>query len=170
MVEKKEDLEEEKERVLAWKKRREARKLKRQREPTDESSPTVEKDEDDFSNLLMDNITDDKGDGHDSEQEGGAHYVPLSKRKKMETETVQKHRRRFRQKLGKDDGDDENDSDADHNGGKNKKEENEEQQQVESLLESAAALQQSLTNEQKEQKVKDTEEARIMREASKVQT
>ncbi|CAJ1947225.1 unnamed protein product [Cylindrotheca closterium] len=176
MVEKKEDLEEEKERVLAWKKRREARKLKRQREPTDDGddgSPTTtaqNKDEDDFSSLLMEASTiNNMGDEN---EEADAQYVPLSKRKKMETETVQKHRRRFRQKLGKDDGDDENDSDAegDNNGKKkNKKEDTEEQQQVESLLESAAALQQSLTQEQKDQNVKDTEEARIMKEASKVQ-
>lgn len=102
---------------------------------------------------------DDDGDVEDS-------FVPISKRKRMEDELLGGHRRRFRNR-----GKESSDMLEGEEGDKNKEgKEQEQEEQVESLLESAAALQKTLTEEQRAEKQQNEEEERIMKEASKVQT
>ena len=132
--------------LLAWRKKRQERKQKKAREDEmTDSFEAVDAEEDDDENS----------------------FVPLSKRKRVEDELVKGNRRRFRQKRSGNEADDEN-------LGEDEKEaraiDQAQEDNVESLLESAAALQETLTEEQRAEKQRKEEEDRIMKEASKVQT
>lgn len=136
----------EQDKVSAWKKRRQERK----QQSKEEEEASI------FSNVINEN-------DHETE------FVPLSRRRRLEDELLQGSRRRFRQKVGSN-GKDETIENTEKEERCNSYDKQNGEQGVESLLESAAALQKSLTEEQKVEKQKDDEEERIMREASKVQT
>ena len=162
--------------LSSWKKEREKRK--RERRKQDASG-----DDDDFAFLAQDmgGVNESSNNVSDDEK----HFVPLAKRKRLEKEALiggMAHRRRHiglaengsiadidndieiavKANGDNDESDEINDGD---NGDKTVDPKN-----VESLLESASALQEALTEEERAEKLRQEEEARIMKEASKVQT
>lgn len=136
--------------LLAWKKKRAERQKK-----------SDEKQGDDFFN--------------DDDNEDEAPFVPLTKRRRMEQEVLLKeggglaHRRRLLQTKNKDEEAVVEEENNDTNEGEGEGEA-EEQKKVESLLESAAALHKSLTQDERKDLQRKEEEGRILKESSKVQT
>jgi len=168
--------------LLAWRKKREERQRKRQQQQH-------QNDDGGLGAFFGDDIQDETLTGaedkyDDDDDDGGpVSFVSLGKRKKLEDleELIPAHRRRKLANAtsemsttnmpggdssGPTDGNNAND------GGTNEENEaeNADQEKVESLLESASALQQTLTAEQRAEKERKEEESRILREASKVQT
>mmetsp|Transcript_51088 Transcript_51088/g.123316 ORF Transcript_51088/g.123316 Transcript_51088/m.123316 type:complete len:684 (-) Transcript_51088:125-2176(-) len=163
--------------LLAWRKKREERQRKRQQQQH-------QNDDGGLGAFAGDGIQDETLTGaadNEDDDDGPASFVPVGKRKKLEDleELIPAHRRRKLANAtseisttnmpggdssGPTDGNNTND------GGSNEENENADQEKVESLLESASALQQTLTVEQRAEKERKEEESRILREASKVQT
>ncbi|KAG7363759.1 DEAD/DEAH box helicase domain protein [Nitzschia inconspicua] len=172
-----------------WKRKKEARLLMSRRRRNDDVKNewdllyrNKDDDDDDHNNI----INNEKEEEDDDDV-----FVPLSKRKKMEQEAILgklAHRRRL---LSKGEGGDDDDDDDDvhdnhnnHNDDNNKnnpnnnnteEEEKDDDDQpntarVQSLLESANALHGTMTEEERRQQQRQEEEARILKEASKVQT
>lgn len=154
--------------LLAWKKQRAQKKQQQQ--------DTNERDE--FAALL-----DEEGDKRykgNTVDDDDVPYVPLAKRKKLEKEALiggMAHRRRH---LGFDNTNDkaieETKTAGDENNNNNDDDDSSAEQAaadpktVESLLDSVSALHDSLTEEERAERLRKEEEARIMKEASKVQT
>lgn len=162
---------------LAWKKKREERKRQRegQFDPVDESN---------HASASTDNPVIGEFDGDDIGSDGSgvdAPFVPLSKRKKLETEALigtMAHRRRM---IGMDGGgfNGKKGGDGDLHDAEIKVLDGEDRQgeepaadakKVESLLESAQALHNTMTEAERSEQQRNEEETRILREASKVQT
>jgi hypothetical protein len=179
--------------LSAWKKVREKRKRDRQKQRQEDEAG----DQDNFAALPRtldgDNIHDGyvNGVGEPSNKaiDDDVPFVPLVKRKRLEKEALiggMAHRRRHigmanvegvdqvttdlegevegvvKTYIDNDDKGQENDD--------NNQDEIADPRKVESLLDSATALQESLTEEERAEKQRKEEEARIMKEASKVQT
>ncbi len=178
--------------LSAWKKEREKRKRERRKQRQEDNAV----DEDDLALLARTLESDKYGRGiggvdqfsnDDSDDE--APFVSLAKRKRLEKEVLVRgmaHRRRhiginntetdngiaadngnntdtaLRKNTDNDESDQVNDEDNENTTANPKK--------VESLLESATALQEALTEEERAEKLRNEEESRIMKEASKVQT
>lgn len=163
--------------LASWKRERERRKKERQKQRQQDGAGN----EDDFALLAqgMDDLNETTNDENDDETP----FVPLAKRKRLEKEVLlggMAHRRRH---IGLANNEDENGSSTARN---NEETENNEEsnpthdsddedkaadpKKVESLLESASALQESLTEEERAERLRKEEEARILKEASKVQT
>ena len=181
--------------MSAWKKMREHRK----RERRDHGRNDEHGDEDSFAALALtlDNDSNhneymgglrESSDNHDNIED---EFVPIAKRKRLEEVALisgMTHRRRqigindietgdkdtnnmgnsdiLVTKKKNDDEDGNNNSDVDSNNIDN----NVDPKKVESLLDSATALQETLTEEERAEKLRKEEETRIMKEASKVQT
>jgi len=186
--------------VLAWKKRRAERQRKKQQERAEKEDDfaalagAMDGERNQHQNQNQNEIgsknADNDDENDDENDDDNDVYVPLAKRKKLEKEALIgriSHRRRH---LGLDDaghetarvttdagGDeartnsdvnnknDDNDNDDDNEGEKQA-----DPKKVESLLDSATALHDALTEEERAEKLRGEEEARIMKEASKVQT
>ena len=165
--------------LSAWKKERERRKRERQKQRQEEEDG----DEDDFALLAqgMGGANEPSNTVSDDEMP----FVPLAKRKRLEKEVLiggMAHRRRhigLTENGSKADIDNNTETVAKVNGENNESDQinhddNEDKtadpKKVESLLESATALQEALTEEERAEKLRKEEEARIMKEASKVQT
>jgi ATP-dependent RNA helicase DDX41 len=136
--------------VLAWKRKREERKKRQQADDEDNA----------WGGMLQ-----------ESEENEDETFIPLAKRKKMEQEALlgkMAHRRRM---LGQEDGVTQQQA-ADSKGQKSADGDDDQpdKAKVQSLLESASALHGALTEEQRAEKQRQEEEARISKEASKVQT
>ena len=169
--------------LASWKRERERRKRERQKQRQQDGSGN--KDDFDFLAQGMVELDEASNNGNDDE----VPFVPLAKRKRLEKEVLiggMAHRRRH---IGLVNTEDENGSGADTNhnhgteagGSENNEDSNQvsdgddegttsDPKKVESLLESASALQESLTEEERAEKLRKEEEARILKEASKVQT
>jgi len=189
-TEKKETTEDE---LSAWKKEREKRKRERRnRQQEDKAGDEYEfallaraLDNDKNHNGRMDGVDESLNRANDDD----VPFVPLAKRKRLEKEALiggMAHRRRHigmpdvetenggkcdiengGQGVAKNDADNDN-SDQDDDG--NNEDKNADPKKVESLLDSATALQEALTEEERAEKSRKEEESRIMKEASKVQT
>lgn len=111
-------------------------------------------------------------------------FVSAAKRRRIEQEALLQEGGRGRRLALKDDSDDNDDDDEEKNDGGNRRKQHSSKKrnvdskenetsappQEESLLDQAAALQKSLTEQQKKELARKEEEARILKEASKVQT
>ncbi len=178
--------------MSAWKKEREKRKRERRKEREEDRDG----DDDDFALLVrsLEGAKDNAGAGRadgisndDSDDE--APFVSLAKRKKLEREVLIRGMAHRRRHIGIDNIESENggdiNNDNNNDAGTRKDADNAESDQVddsdneqaiadpkkvESLLESATALQESLTEEERAEKLRKEEESRILKEASKVQT
>ncbi|KAG7342560.1 DEAD/DEAH box helicase domain protein [Nitzschia inconspicua] len=172
-----------------WKRKKEARLLSRRRRRNDDdvnnewdllhpqNKDDDDDDDDDDADKSMNNEEEENDDDDD--------FVPLSKRKKMEQEAILgklAHRRRLLSKgEGGDDDNNNNNNNNNHhqddnnNTNNSTKEDDDVDDQpntarVQSLLESANALHGTMTEEERQQQQRQEEEARILKEASKVQT
>eukprot|EP00934_Nitzschia_sp_Nitz4_P007379 Nitzschia sp. Nitz4//scaffold296_size27349//25745//27235//NITZ4_008203-RA/size27349-processed-gene-0.19-mRNA-1//1//CDS//3329546282//7369//frame0 len=136
--------------VSAWKKKREARKRRQQ-----ESNP-----EDEFLNLVAD-------DDDDKEE-----FVPFAKRRREEQLSLLENTRHSHRRRGipNEEVEAQQQEDNTNTNPTESAPETDSAQNVESLLESAAALNQTLTEEERAAQQRKEEEERILREASKVQT
>lgn len=179
--------------LSAWKEVREKRKRERQKQRQEGKAGN----EDAFAALAhtldSDNNRDGDLDGVDKslndDHDDDVPFVPLAKRKRLEKEALiggMAHRRRHIgmatvenenggtiaienggeavAKKNSDNGDSDQDNDDDN------EDKNADPKKVESLLDSATALQEALTEEERAEKLRKEEESRIMKEASKVQT
>ncbi|CAB9527790.1 Putative DEAD-box ATP-dependent RNA helicase 43 [Seminavis robusta] len=166
-----------------WKKRREARRRQRKAAPSEEE-------------LLLTSVEDDNNDDDDAKVEPEV-IVPLSKRRRLEQEKLLKDsmnsggNRRKQKVIDSLGGQNNNNNDnntkkssnsvrfAEETEEKNSKGEGGDKKDsddapsdthVESLLERATALQQTLTDAERQEAKRKEEEERILRESSKVQT
>jgi ATP-dependent RNA helicase DDX41 len=162
-------------RLEAWKKKREERKRRQQQQMEQDDFLAVEQaqEEEDEGNGDGDGGADNENDDDDK-----AEFVPFAKRRREEQLALLEqdryaHRRRILQTGGDSDGGEEEHptkkSKGGEEGGEANVEEEASQEKVESLLESAAALHQSLTEEEKLAQHRKEEETRILKEANKVQ-
>jgi hypothetical protein len=163
--------------VNAWKKKREDRIRKRQQRQGNN-------DDDDESHNFDASIDQPiNGNGvidDDDENEADASFIPLSKRMRMERETLignMAHRRRllgaFGRGVGAEDDvsvDAENAAMDGNDDSQNEEASKPDKKKVESLLESASALHKTMTDAERSELQRHEEETRILREASKVQT
>ena len=176
--------------LSAWKETREKRKRDRQKQREKDEAGN----EDAFAALAhtVDSESNHNGDldGVDNplndDHEDDVPFVPLAKRKRLEKEALiggMAHRRRH---IGMADVETENggtidtknggdvmakkNGDSDQDNDDDNEDKNADPKKVESLLDSATALQEALTEEERAEKLRKEEEARIMKEASKVQT
>jgi ATP-dependent RNA helicase DDX41 len=154
--------------VSAWRKKREERQRKRKHQSPEEQDMGA------FVDDSFDAADKNETVGNDDDNDDA--YYSIGKRKKMEEEAlIPAHRRRKADSTsasatastdaagGALDSGDEDQNNPDGANTSN-------QEKVESLLESASALQQTLTSEQRAEKERKEEESRILREASKIQT
>ncbi|MGK3760366.1 MAG: ATP-dependent RNA helicase DDX41 [Bacillariaceae sp.] len=176
--------------LSSWKKEREERQRKRRKLQQQE-----DQDVDEFADLARDLENDNvqnngmkKNDDEDDDDEYDVPFIPLSKRKQQEKEAIIKGMAHRRRQLGmadnnntdgmsgtaesnnrknNGDGGDENINDQDND---DQDDENADSKKVESLLESATALHDALTEEERAEQQRKEEETRILKEASKVQT
>ena len=174
--------------LSSWKKEREERQRKRRKLQQQE-----DQDVDEFADLARDLENDNvQNNGmekiDDEEDEDDVPFIPLSKRKQQEKEAIIKGMAHRRRQLGmadnnntdemsgtaesnnrknNGDGGDENINDQDND---DQDDDNADSKKVESLLESATALHDALTEEERAEQQRKEEETRILKEASKVQT
>lgn len=179
--------------LSAWRKLREKRK--RERKKQQQQDEAGNEDELDALARNLDSEKNQNGDMGEMDEPSNngsgddAPFVPLAKRKRLETEVLiggMAHRRRHigmadvETRNGNTDGidngseiDGEKNTDNDNsnpiNDGDNE-DKDADPKKIESLLESATALQEALTEEERAEKLRKEEESRIMKEASKVQT
>jgi hypothetical protein len=161
--------------VDAWKKRREERRRSRQQRQSNTG-------DDELDGVVTSIDHPINGDDDDNDDDGtGTSFVPLSKRIKLEREALIGRMAHRRKRLVETDGD--GGGDADHNGSGvaessaldgdedgQSKEPAADAKKVESLLESVSALHKTMTEAERSELQRREEEARILREASKVQT
>jgi len=180
--------------LSAWRKKREERNRQRR---ANARAKTYDEDEDDEDFMEKDDSHDFRSNDnheegrerdHESPINSGINsqesslFVPLAKRRKQEQlELLEQDRYAHRRRVALNQVDNPNMLNKGNSmetlphrnegGDTSEEQQQEEQQVVESLLESAAALQQqSLTEEERLSKQRRDEEARILKEANKVQT
>lgn len=174
--------------LAAWKQKKEARKQKKQQQQEVDASQQQQLSEWDSAMMtVMKDDKDNKNTNNISNNNNGLpaidedeDYVPLAKRKKMEQESVLSklaHRRRL---MGFGGGKDDGEGNENYDTSEQRRDatgnalDDDDQQpnaaKVESLLDSANALHGAMTEAERAEQQRQGEEARILKEASKVQT